>query len=111
MMNNMVPILNRSILISKVCDSDNMKTWSNIHVHIILWNLKCLHTPCRSILLCPYPYLYPYGYYKMWSITTLHEDQHSILISLFVTIRILQSVEHPHTPCSLTVYVEYTVNP
>ena len=33
MMNNMVPILNRSILISKVCNSDNMKTWSNIHVH------------------------------------------------------------------------------
>ena len=40
MMNNMVPILNRSILISKVCDSDNMKTWSNIHVHRDIMEFK-----------------------------------------------------------------------
>ena len=36
----MVPILNRSILISKVCDSDNMKTWSHIHVKIDIMECK-----------------------------------------------------------------------
>ena len=30
----MVPILNRSILISKVCNSDDMQTWSHIHAHM-----------------------------------------------------------------------------
>ena len=36
----MVPILNRSILISKVCNSDNMQTWSNIHVHMDIMEYK-----------------------------------------------------------------------
>ena len=36
----MVPILNRSILISKVCNSDNMKIWSHIHVHMDIMECK-----------------------------------------------------------------------
>ena len=40
MISNMVPILNRSILISKVCNSDNMQTWSCIHVNIHIMECK-----------------------------------------------------------------------
>ena len=40
MINNMVPILNRSILISKVCNSDNMQTSSHIHVHMDIMECK-----------------------------------------------------------------------
>ena len=40
--NNMVPILNRSILISKVCKSDNMQTWSHICVHMDIMEFKVL---------------------------------------------------------------------
>ena len=36
----MVPILNRSILISKVCNSDNIQTWSHIHVHMDIMECK-----------------------------------------------------------------------
>ena len=43
MINNIVPILNRSILISKVCTSDNMQTWSNIHAHMHI--MECKVTP------------------------------------------------------------------
>ena len=40
MINNMVPILNRSILISKVCNSDNMQTWIHICVHMDIMECK-----------------------------------------------------------------------
>ena len=40
MTNNILPILNRSIFISKVCNSNNMQTWSHIHVHIIIRECK-----------------------------------------------------------------------
>ena len=43
MINNMVPILKRFILISKVCNSDNMQTWSHINVHIA--NMECKVSP------------------------------------------------------------------
>ena len=47
MINDMVPILNRSILISKVCNSDNMQTWSHIHVHIDI--MKCKSVPTFDV--------------------------------------------------------------
>ena len=40
MINNMVPILNRSIFISKVCNSDNIQTWSHINVHMDIMECK-----------------------------------------------------------------------
>ena len=123
----MVPILNRSNLISKVCKSDNMQIWSHIVFHMVQWYVKCLHTPCRSILhihihICvlmdimecgvsppsmqihtpyPYPYLYPYGYYGVWSVDTLHVDPYFVSISIYVSLGILQSVECLCTPCRL----------
>ena len=39
----MVPILNRSILISKVSKGDNIQTWSHINVHMDI--LKCKVSP------------------------------------------------------------------
>ena len=36
----MVPILNGSIIISKVCNSDNMQTLSHIHVHMDIMECK-----------------------------------------------------------------------
>ena len=38
--NNMVPILNRSILISGVCNSYNIQTWSHVHVHMDIMESK-----------------------------------------------------------------------
>ena len=40
MINNMVPILNRSILISNICNSDNMQTWCHIHVYMDIMECK-----------------------------------------------------------------------
>ena len=41
----MVPNLNRSILISKVCNSDDMQTWSPICVHMDIMEWKvCPHS-------------------------------------------------------------------
>ena len=36
----MAPIMNRSILISKVCNSDNRQTGSYIHVHMDIMECK-----------------------------------------------------------------------
>ena len=108
---NMVPILNRSILISKFCNSDNIQTWSHINVHLDILENKV--SPHSMSIHSPYPYLclYPYGYYRVWSVTTLHGDPHPLSISIIVSKWILQNVECAHTPCRLTVYTEYTVNP
>ena len=59
---NMVAILNRSILISKVCNSDNMQTWSHIHVHMDM--MECKVSPHSM-------------------------ENHSISLSIFVSIWIL----------------------
>ena len=83
MIKNMVTILNRFILICKVCNTGGYVKME--------------------------PYVYPYGYHRVWHVITIHADPHSI--SIFVSIWILQSVECPHTPCRLTVYIEYTANP
>ena len=36
----MVPILKRFLLISEVCNSDNMQTWSHINVHMGIMESK-----------------------------------------------------------------------
>ena len=36
----MVPIFNRSILISKVSKGDNIQTWSHINVHMDIMECK-----------------------------------------------------------------------
>ena len=84
MINNMVAILNRSILISKVCNSNNIQKWSHIFVHMYIIECKSV----SSLLLDPY----------------------SISISLSVSVWILQNVQCACTPYRLTVYIEYTVN-
>ena len=97
----------------------------------ILWNVKCLQTPCRSILhihihicihmdtmeygvspdsmqICtpyPYPYLYPYGYYGVWGVSRLHVDLYSISISISVSIWILWSMGCLQTPCRPTLCI------
>ena len=72
MINNMVPILNRSILISKVCTNDNMQTWSHIHVHMDIMEYKV--SPHSMV------------------------DPNSVVISMSVSIWILWSVDHHHPP-------------
>ena len=74
MINIMVPILDRSILISKVCISVNMQTWSHICVHMDIMECKVSSLSIYTHTLYPYPYLYPYGYYEVWSVPTLHVD-------------------------------------
>ena len=56
----MIPIFNRSILISKVCNSDIIQTWSHINVHMDI--MKCKVSPA------------------------LHVDSHSITLSMSLSI-------------------------
>ena len=53
----------------------------------------------------------PYGIMECKSVSTLHVDPYSASISMSVSIWILQSVKCPHTPCTLTVYIEYKCQP
>ena len=87
----------------------------------ILWNVECSYTPCTlsfhihiyiyihiNIMECVYTvYLYPclylYGYYGVWSVSTLHVDSYSI--SMSVSIWILWNVECSYTPCTLSFHI------
>ena len=87
----------------------------------ILWNVECSYTPCSlsfhihiyicihiDIMECVYTVylytcLYPYGYYGVWSLSTLHVDSYSIFMS--VSIWILWNVECSYTPCTLSFHI------
>ena len=89
----------------------------------ILWNVECSYTPCTlsfhihiyiyihiNITECVYTvYLYPclylYGYYRLWSVSTLNVDPYSISIFMFVSIWILWNVECSYTPCTLSFHI------
>ena len=92
MINNMVPVLNRSLLISKVCNSDNMQTWSHINIHMDIMEYKMSSHSMQIHTLYQYPCLYTYGYYGVWSVSAFHVDPHSLFISIFMFIWILQTV-------------------
>ena len=98
---------------------------STLHVHSysismsvsiwILWNVECSYTPhtlsfhihidimefVYTVYL--YPCLYLYGYYGVWSVSTLHVDSYSM--SMFVSIWILWNVECSYTPCTLSFHI------
>ena len=89
----------------------------------ILWNVECSYTPCTlsfhiHIYICIniditecvytvylYPCLYLYGYYTVWSVSTLHVDSYSVSISMSVSIWILWNVECSYTPCTLSFHI------
>ena len=66
----------------------------SFHMHIYM---ECVYT------VYLYPCLYLYGYYRVWSVSTLHVDSYSITMS--VSIWILWNVECSYTPCTLSFHI------
>ena len=67
--------------------------------HMCIYITECVYT------VYLYPCLYLYGYYRLWSVSTLNVDPYSISISMFVSIWILWNVECSYTPCTLSFHI------